>query len=38
MTEWLRQLRDSLGVTVKLDNDQRGNILEVLQSEVAEGQ
>jgi parvulin-like peptidyl-prolyl isomerase len=38
MTEWLRQLRDSIGVTVKLDNDQRGSILKVLQSEVAEGQ
>ena len=38
MSEWLRQLRDSIGVTVKLDNDQRGSILKVLQSEVAEGQ
>jgi len=25
-------------VTVKLDNDQRGSILKVLQSEVVEGQ
>ena len=38
LTEWLRGLRDSIGVTVKLDNDQRGSILEALQSEVVEGQ
>jgi len=38
MTEWLQQLRDSIGVTLKLDNDQRASILEVLQSEVAEAQ
>ena len=38
LREWLRGLRDSIGVTVKLDNDQRSSILEVLQSEVAKGQ
>jgi len=35
MTEWLRQLRDRIGVTVKLDNDQRTSILGVLQDEIS---
>ena len=35
MTEWLRQLRDRIGVTVKLDNDQRTSILGVLQDELS---
>jgi parvulin-like peptidyl-prolyl isomerase len=38
MTNWLSQLRDSIGVTVNLDNDNRNSILKVLQSEMAKGQ
>jgi parvulin-like peptidyl-prolyl isomerase len=36
--QWLIQLRDSIGVTVNLDNDNRNSILKVLQSEMAKGQ
>ena len=38
MQEWLSQLRDKLGATVTLDNDKRGDILSVLQSETSGGQ
>lgn len=38
MQKWLNELRDRFGVTVSLDNDKRGDILEVLRSETSEGQ
>jgi len=38
MQEWLNQLRERHGVTITLDNDKRGSILEVLQSESGGGQ
>lgn len=37
MQEWLKQLRERLGVAVTLDNDKRGDILKVLQSEASGG-
>ena len=38
LQEWLNQLRDRLGVTTSLSDEQRNSILKVLQSEAERGQ